>query len=380
MSEACSDTLTATAKVKGRRPGRPRTAHLRDGPHPSKRGRREKRLNLGRGGKGIKKGPRKPLEPNLEFKALQSQATLAFIDRRFEEAEQLALRAIHFNPEVFAAHSLLFEIHMARGDREDAVTALFNGAHTRPRDVQVWLRVARMILEREEGDRNSSMHDAIYCLSRVIAVQQENVNARYQRASLNRELGLYGRAAHEYEQLLKYLPRDATVLRDLTKTYIEMGEIDRALKSLNESIAYHQSNEPTKALSFGWSDVNIYVELFAYQDQYDLGIKKLKSLSRWLLGRRDDDLWESFEDDDREWDADDHPRRDEVSGFVTGRFPAYTYGDGLPLELRVKLGVYRLRKGHHNEALVRRFEFATNNILFANNMTEPLRVARARGL
>ena len=352
MSEADSEAFQMTGRNRRKRRGGPGTAGPHHGRTASKRGRGGGKLHVGRKEQGNKKGPRKPLEPNLEFKALQSQATMAFIGNDYEAAEELALKAINFNPEVFAAHSLLSEIHMARGDRDKAVTALFNGAHTIPGDAQVWLTVAHLILERQVGERYCRMQDAIYCLSRAIIVQQDNVNARCKRASLNRESGHYGRAANEYEQLLKYLPHDTAILRHLADIYVEMGEIDRAVQRFDESFAYHQSNEPTATTCISWSDVNIYAELYGHQDQYDKGITKIKSLSRWLLGRKDHELWERFTEDDREWDDGDHPRRIEVAGFSPGKFQACTYGVGLPLELRVKLGLYRLHLGHREEALV----------------------------
>lgn len=354
VSEAGSESPPMAAKVNGRRRGRPPGAQSRDRGIATRRGRGDKTMYAGRGGKGIKRGPRKPLEPNLEFKALLSQATTAFIANDYEEVEHLALKAINFNPEMFAAHSLLSEVHMARGYRDKALTALFNGAHTRPGDAQVWHRVAQSILEREEDDGNSALPDAIYCLSRVINIQQDNLEARYQRASLNRVLGYNGRAANEYEQLLRYLPHDTDILRQLAEIYIELGEVDVALQHFDEGIVHHQSKESTMLKSFSWSDVNVYTELYGYKDQYKLGIKKLKSLSRWLLGRKQDNIWETIEGDDREWDLDDQPRRVAVPGFVPGRFPTHSYGDGLPLELRVKLGVYRLRSGESAEALVSR--------------------------
>lgn len=353
LSGASSISPHAITKVNGRGRARPGGVRFQEGHSASKRGRGGKNLYRGRGGKGMKRGPRKPLEPNTEFKTLLSQATTAFIANDYEEAECLALRAININPEMFAAHSLLSEVHMARGDGEKALTALFNGAHTRPGDARVWQRVAQSILGREVEDRNSALPDAIYCLSRVINIQQDNLGARYQRASLNRVLGYNGRAANEYEQLLKYLPHDTDVLRQLAEIYIELGEVDIALQHFDNGIAYHQSKEPTTVTSFSWSDANVYTELYGYQDQYKLGIKKLKSLSRWLLGRKEDSLWETCEGDDREWDLEDQPRRVTATGFVSGAFPAHAYGEGLPLELRVKLGVYRLRLGDSAEALVK---------------------------
>ena len=298
------------------------------------------------------------MEPSQEFKILHSQATTAFIDRDYGKAEELAQQAILVNPEMFPAHSLLSEIHMARGDKDKALTALFHGAHTRPRDVPVWSKVAQLILERAGDDRVSGLKDAIYCYNRIIGADATNVDARLQRASLNRELGYKGKAAYEYERLLKQLPHDTTVLRHLAEIYIELGEVERAKKHYDDSIEQYRAGEAGENMTFTWSDLNIYAELFSYLGQYEEGISRIKSLSRWLLGRGQDDFWEYLNEDDREWDADDEPRRSQVNGFLPGSSEPAAYGEGLPLELRVKLGVYRLRSNLSNltEALVSTFQ------------------------
>lgn len=66
-------------------------------------------------------------------------------------------------------------------------------------------------------------------------------------------------------------------------------------------------------------------------------------------------MWEGIFDDDREWDADHFPRRIKTTGFDPDRYPLDSYGQGLPMELRIKLGVFRLKLGdrYFDEALVR---------------------------
>lgn len=319
------------------------------------RGSRSHRGRGGRGGKGIKRGQRKPLEPSVEFKALHSQATMAFIDHEYEEAEQLALQAILLNPEMFPAHSLLSEIHMARGNSAKALAALFNGAHTRPRDTQVWLKVAQLIMERAGEDKISAIRAAIYCYNRAIAVDRTDVRARYKRAALNRDLGRVNKAASDYEYLLKQFPHETTVLRLLAEAFIDLDKIDGALSYYDHSFSHYRIKEPRQVLSVTWSDINIYTELYGIQKQYKKGISQIKSLSRWLLGRGSDDFWDFFDVDDREWDSEDQPRRIRVSRYIPGRYEINAYGDGLPLELRVKLGIYRLKLGDGNfeEATVR---------------------------
>ena len=254
---------------------------------------------------------------------------------------------------MFAAHSLLSEIHLARGNKDKALAALFNGAHTRPKDVQVWSRVAKLILERAGEDRLAAFNDAIYCYNRIISVDATNLHARYERAALNRELGYKGRAVLEYERMLKLLPHDTTVLRHLAEVCIDLGEVERAKEHYDFSFAYYLSNEEASAMKLTWSDINIYGELFSFLRQYGEGISRLKSLSRWLLGRGRETYWDEVTEDDREWDSEDSPRRSQVPQFAPGRFGAMTYGDGLPLELRIKFGIYRLKLGTYvKEALV----------------------------
>lgn len=306
-----------------------------------------------RGGKGIKRGPRKPLEPSPEFKLLHSEATSAFIDGDYDRAIDLVKRAIQINPEMFAAHSLLSEIFLAQGQKDKALTALFSGAHTRPRDATVWAKVARLILERAGEDRQAALNDVIYCYSRVIDINPNNYNTRFQRAAIYRELGHNGRAVTEYERILKDVPHNTRALRHLAETYIDLNDVQKALDHYQSSVAHYMTLNPEDAPEFSWSDVNIYGELFSYLGLYAEGLAALKTVSRWLLGRKGDTMWEEFEDDDREWDADDSPRRIKTDGYIPKQWPRDSYGLGLPLELRIKLGLFRLKMGyeHKGEAL-----------------------------
>lgn len=307
----------------------------------------------GRGGPGKKRGLRKPLEPSVEFKALHSQATMAFIDHDYEKAETLALQAIQVNPEMFAAHSLLSEIYMARKDKPKALAALFNGAHTRPRDIQVWLKLAQWIIERVGNDGIASIRDAIYCYSRIITVDKNCAKARRGRAALYRASGQIGRAAFDYEHLLAQAPHDTIILRVLAEIYIDLSETDLALSHFDRCFRYYRAKEAHNVTSISWSDVNIYIELYGYEQEYQKGIFQLKSLARWLVGRENDNIWDSFNRDDREWDDEDEPRRVQVEGFISGKYESSAYGAGLPIELRTKLGIYRLEMGadHFEEAI-----------------------------
>lgn len=305
-----------------------------------------------RGGKGIKRGPRRPLEPSPEFKYLHSEATSAFIDGDYDRAIDLVSQAIQINPEMFAAHSLLSEIFLAKGQKDKALTAIFNGAHTRPKDPTVWTKVAKLVLELAGDDRQAALNDVVYCYSRLIDIDPKNCNFRFQRAAVYREQGYNGRAATDYERILKKMPHNTRALRHLAETYIDLNDVQKAIDHYAISIDHYLSLNSDKVSGFSWSDVNIYVELFGYTGRYKEGLEVLKSLSRWLLGRRDDSIWDEI--DDREWDADDFPRRIESPGYNPGSFSRDAYGLGLPLELRIRMGIFRLKMGdkHRDEAMV----------------------------
>ncbi|EEP81788.1 conserved hypothetical protein [Uncinocarpus reesii 1704] len=299
-----------------------------------------------RGARGVKRGPRKPLEPSAEFKELHSAATSAFIDSDYDRAIILVKQAIQINPEMFAAHSLLSEIFLAQGQKDKAMAALFSGAHTRPKDQTVWLKVAKMISDHAGDDKSAALQDVVYCYSRVIDIDPKRYDIRFDRAAIYRELGHSGKAVLEYERLLRELPHNTIALRQLAELYIDLNDVEKAKARYDEAIAYYSSLDTLEeAVDFDWSDVNIYVELLGYQNKHWEGVRALRALSRWLLGRKNDIEWDEVWDDDREWDAEDFPRRIAAPWFSQSKYPVESYGIGLPIDLRVKLGIYRLKMG-----------------------------------
>ena len=309
-------------------------------------------------GRGIKRGPRKALEPDSGFKVLYSQATELFIARDYVGAEQSIQHAIRINPEIFAAHSLLSAIYMERGEKEQALTALFFGAHTRPTEKKVWADVAKLILERAGDHHLSAVRDAIYCYNRIIGLDTQDLEARRKRAALNYELGNISQALADYSRVLSDAPEDVGVLRRLAELHTELGEAEKAIAPFEAYLAHCQSLQPEVVKSFDWSDINIYAELCAISFEPQTAIQKVKAVARWRLGRLKERYWDEYNDDDREYDTEDMLRRTQVPQFSPGKYDRVSYGLGLPLELRVKLGILRLDIGggrvddHVKEAIV----------------------------
>ncbi|KAF7510876.1 hypothetical protein GJ744_005706 [Endocarpon pusillum] len=327
-----------TGRGRGRPPGRGRGATK----------------SRGRGGKGLRRGPRPPLEPSKEFATLQKEAIDVFIDQHdYDKALNIIQQAISINPEVYAAHALMSEIYFAKGDNERGVAALFSGAHAAPRDANVWHQVADACLLKTSLDRERALRQAAYCFARIIDINPNDLDSRFQRAAVNRELGLLTSAMREFERILFVMPHNPSVLHQIAEICLELGEFDKAKQLYQDCISFHEAQGLDGENAFSWSDINVYVELFSVEGEYDKAIANLKTLSRWLLGRAAETYWNDITGDDREWDPADEPRRVTVSQYVPGGHPSQSYGFGLPLELRVKLGIYRLKMGkdHRSEAL-----------------------------
>ena len=308
----------------------------------------------GRVSKGTKRGLVRPLEPDLEFKQALALANEAFIGRRLDEAQEHVLEAIRLNPEIFQAHVLLSEIYAALGDDDASIRALFNGAHTRSRDFNIWSTVRDKLLA-SAGNRGvvQSSEGILYCLGRMLILQPENLEIRNERITHNIEAGHYVKAYRDLEILLQNRPNDLVLLRKYAEVSMQTGDIESAINEYEKAIDFYQCNDSAPAEVLDWSDINVFVELCAANKEYDTAIDGLKSLSRWMLGRSSDLVWSDI-DDDREWDLEDERRRVETPGFVPGIFETECYGEGLPLELRIKLGLYRLKldPSYQSEALV----------------------------
>lgn len=344
-------TGTRSARV-----GRPRKQHAkRDRPKGSGK----------RGGwsKGMKLGPRPVLEPGSRFSQLHGDAMNAFLDHNdVETAQKLILEAININPEIFSAHALLAETYLSQGEQAKAVTAMWMGAHTFPRDISVWQQCADMVLQRTNYTRKVAWSQASYALKKVVGLAPGNMEARFQYATALREIETPRKAITQLDKIFNVMPHNSSCLRLYSKCAQDLGKIEAAINSYKTSISHYMQNGMTEDDAFEWGDVEEYVDLIARKKgnpitQITTAIKVCKKLARWLLGRIDETYWDEVIVDDREWDAEDEPRRAMVHDYQPDRFDQGAYGLGLPLEIRAQLGILRLRLGGHREEALGHFEW-----------------------
>jgi general transcription factor 3C polypeptide 3 (transcription factor C subunit 4) len=261
------------------------------------------------------------------------------------KAMRLAQQAIGVNPEFYSAHALLSEIYFAQGEDQKAVNALYFGAHAAPRDADIWQGVADACLRLRTIDRETALRQALNCFRRIIEIDEHNHNALFQRAAIFHEMKSLNRALREYEGLLKVMPHNTSVIRRQAPLLLELDRVDEAIKVCEDSIAHGKGTGTGAEDEFSWPDIVVYTDILVQCGRLEEAILKLKRLSRWLVDRDMEDFWDEVVGDDREWDSEHEPRRVEAVGFHVNLSPNELYGQALPLELRVKLGLYRLMQG-----------------------------------
>lgn len=301
--------------------------------------------------KGQKVGPRPTLDPGPQFMNLYNQAMDAFIEENdLITAQTRVLEAIAVNPEIFAAHNLLSDIHFANGNHEKALDALMGGLHAHMNDVELWRQVADTILADTHESSQKRLERAMYCFGGVLRKDPKDMDARFQRAECARLLGQVNRAFSDLNILLQDDPHNSLVLAHFAKLCYDVDDVSKAKLLYDDHFQYYKTKGISSEDSFTWQDIGVYTDLMVQIGEIAQAIVMLKRLSRWLCGRLEEDFWEEYLEDDREFDQTHYPRRLEVAQFEPDAFPERDYGEALPLDIRAKLGILRLKLNYHQEA------------------------------
>lgn len=311
-----------------------------------KRGRPRER-DMGEGARRVDPGP--------EFSKYQAQATDAYLNGNYEEAMDNAVRAVEVNPEVYTAHYIIVRILEAQEQWRDAFEVNASAAVTK-RDFNLWTKLGHDILNFQgENRRSDDVERALFFYSKAISTNQWAYEARCAKAKLLEQIGDDGKARQEYKNITKKWPSDIGQVMhyaELCNQSLDPFEWEKATLAYKNAFAQYANQETFGDPEQQWTHLNIYLDLLERLRRWKDGACELKRLSRWFLGRKEDVFWDGWTDDDREYDLNHDPRRFFVWQFQQGRISRDLdqYGKGLPIEMRVKLGQFRLNLGHDEEA------------------------------
>ncbi|KAK7990955.1 RNA polymerase III transcription factor tfiiic [Apiospora arundinis] len=313
-----------------------------------------------------KRGPRKAAEPTGDVKMRLNYATTAYMKGDLDEALGYVEDAIRINGEIHRAWTLLASILQDRGEAKQGLLALVCAAHLEPKIIDGWVHCAELalqLLDSSPEDFEDVSKIGLMALSAAIRIEPDNLGNRQARADLYLARDSFKHAITEYEIILERTPFDLATLRGLVEAAVQLSMTRKkgtekpqyvARDAYQRGIEFYRndyelgSHDP--ALPFTWNDLIMYIELLHHLKQWGDVIDQTKRYARWLLGRRDEGFWDNLQDD-REWDNYDHRRNEIVPDYAPGKHPTESYGLGLPLHLRAKLAICRLRLEHTDEAM-----------------------------
>ncbi|KAH0526175.1 hypothetical protein TsFJ059_009531 [Trichoderma semiorbis] len=306
----------------------------------------------GRGSRGAR-GPRKAAKPRGDITARLAKVNQAFLLGDYSRALDLVSEVIRINAETHQAWTALSSIFREQGEHARALSAMVYAAHLRPKDVTAWLDCASFALNIVSEDEASNLHTARLCYSAALRADPTNLAARLGKATVCHQQGHLAAAIAEYNIVLKHHPYDLEIVRKLAEACIDNKNTEAAVPSAimayRRYFDYEIENTPLHGSSAPWHDIGIYVELIASTGAYAEAIYELKALSRWLVGRVQEQYWDQWQADDCEWDENDE-RRSHVPHFHDSMFDPELYGPSLPLDFRARLAMYKLRLGEEEEA------------------------------
>ncbi|XWW99052.1 hypothetical protein V2A60_007057 [Cordyceps javanica] len=278
----------------------------------------------------------------------------AFLAGDYDRALELVSEVIRINAETFQAWTALASIFREQGELDRALAAMMYAAHLRPKDIGGWISCASYALNNVGGDEEANLKTARLCFSAALRADPQNVEARLGKAAVCHTQGHYSQAILEYNYILRQRPTDLDIVRKLAETCVDNKENSHATASAKT--AYRRffdhviPNGPGDRFEGLWYDIGIYIDFCASSGSYRETIKELKALARWMVGRASEAYWDELQDDDREWDLDSS-RRSQCTRFRESEASQSLFGESLPLDLRMRLVILRLRLLEKNEAL-----------------------------
>ncbi len=308
------------------------------------------------------RGRAKHVDPGREYRDLQSQATTEFLNGDLERARELASAALKVNPEVWSSYALMSQIFEQQGLEHEAVQALAAGAPVK-RDPETWVEVAtRMRALKGENMTDAQREFILKLFEEALKLDSRNISARRARMELYSEVGSWHKARKECATILALKPDKLDILWQYSKLCDKaalLDDIRGAIEFYDKAFRMHADNNTFGPADEQWDHLNMYLEMITKIGPPAKGLYELKRIARWFLGRKEDAFWDQlYLQDDREFDEGPE-RRIYVPQVQSGAVvqDASRYGLGLPIDLRVKLGVFRLQmgSGDHPEAF-RHFE------------------------
>lgn len=277
-----------------------------------------------------------------------TKANQAYVENDLDKALHYYQQMVKIDPKNSKAYQTMGLICQQKGQMSKCCSYWFMAAELTLWDLELWGTVAELSSELGYIDQ------AIFCYTHIINYKSgaRNPDPKYilERSLLYKQKGQYGRALEGLQRMHQIYPRDSTIIKHLASVYVEQKRLTDAVNLYMRILDNNMKSEEPPVLDpqFGWSELNILCELFLTQHSWRMGIRVIKTVSRWMKQRQDETWWDD-QDDDSEFDS----RRLKVIRKKRPKdFQLFINRENeLPIDLRFKLGSFRLELGQKDEAL-----------------------------
>lgn len=105
-------------------------------------------------------------------------ANAAIFESKYDQAIEILQAIIKDCPTAHEPYQTLAMVYEEKGDNNKSLMFLMVAAHLKPKDIELWKRVACL-----SKDLNS-LSQAIYCYNKVISLDSEDQDAWWERCAL----------------------------------------------------------------------------------------------------------------------------------------------------------------------------------------------------
>lgn len=292
------------------------------------------------------KSTSKDLDPEIRMNL--SLANEAFVRKDMQVALNKYLEVIKMDPRNFNAYKTIGEIYKSQGRLHECCNYWLLAANFQSWDSGFWANVADLSSELGYIDQ------AIYCYTRAISSDStKNPQFIFERAMLYKEKKQYGRALEGFQKVHAIFPTDSGIVKQLASVYVEQKRLNDGINLYMNILDQNMNpDHDTQVPKFDWTELNILTELYLTQHSYQIGIKVVKLVSRWIQNRLDETWWDEQANVDIEFDNrrfDFFKLKPELKASMTREY-------SLPIDIRFKLGLLRLGLSDKDEAM-RHFQY-----------------------
>ncbi|XP_058053221.1 general transcription factor 3C polypeptide 3 [Anopheles bellator] len=215
-------------------------------------------------GKNPRRRQRRLLPPALQ--GLMGEANLCYARGDTKTAKDLCLEIIRQVPLAYEPFITLAQIYEA-DDPEQYLECSLIAAHLNPSDIEHWVRVAEISIER------GNIEQAQKCYTRAIKADPKNIDVRLKRAQLVESKGDEKQACKYYYDLLPHVPKEQgdfliSTAKRVAKKFHEETNIGAALEAMDRAYA-------TVPEKFSSEDINLLLELLIANGLYQRALDVL---------------------------------------------------------------------------------------------------------